>query len=149
MGMKIGNKGQGGGLIAGLVAIVVFVALLPTIKTSMQDADTLTTYTNESIAFVAGAGTIAKPEIQSITSIQNESTTLTAVTNYNYTKGTGAIVIGGSGIVTTATFNVTYVSGAPGYLDDSSARSVAGSVFLFVILGLLIFTVGIFGLIGM
>lgn len=149
MKLRFGNKGQGMGLIAGLVAIVVFVALMPTMKQSTMDTYTLTTYTNDSTVFSGGVGTVDVAEIYSVTSVQNSSTTLNASTHYNVTNaGLGQITLNTVTCPTT-TFNVTYIRSAPGYLTDTSARSVGSQIFLFVILGLLIFTVGIFGLVGM
>jgi len=144
----LGKKGAVG-YIAGGIAIVVFLALLPIIKNTTIESYTLTEVVNESVTISANAGQLANyPLDTSFTAIVSNTTDLFTVSDdYNITYSTGAMETGGS--IQTTPILVHYKYQPSSYLTQATARATAQQIFIMVILGLLVFTAMVFGLVGM
>ena len=136
-----------GGLLVAFVGIIVGLALFLAVAQTIGPVTSTTTYNSS----VNGAYTSAVSgskidligqELISVTLVQNATDVLPAT---NYT--TGEHVSTSTGVksiyfqtddaeIESATFNITYVYGADGYLDNSGARSIALIIPIFAALAI-------------
>ena len=141
------------------IALIVGVSLLPTFANTLYESGNSFRIVNESMALtnltavpISGiaAHTVypGEPKMVGVPTVTNMSYALTVATQYTYSNSKGTITLGATttgapaGIVN-GTYNVSYVYYTDKYIQDSGARNILPMITLFVVLAMVIATVGL------
>ena len=129
------------GIIALAIGIITFVVLLPVIRNTVTPLYTLNVAVNDSTVFtdegaVSHGQTDNYPISGQITQCANDTYVFTVPGQCNVSTAVNGTVQVVDVLSGGSTLNISYLSEDARYLETPTQRSIAGNIFIMVILGL-------------